>query len=373
MRLSFVALSCACLGACACASSDITPAYVSPVMYQPYTCAQLAQEAQAVSARAATLSGAQDQKRTNDAIATTAAVVIFWPAAFFVGGDRETAAELAKMKGQMVAIEQASIQKNAASKSGERTENFRGDKVHPALLEVQRKFARAAIDHGPKLQEADPDMGSLFNRDADNWRPLFAIADLAGGKWPERIRQCALKDISDGLEEETDEKLLNDIRWIFDGGPTPVDDGVELKFEVSDRVISADMCTRLAEIEGRPWGEWGKSGKAITQMALSTRLKEFKIKTRNTRVNRRVLKAFHREDFKDIFERYLAPPFRAATPLQPSNHNDFCDFNAATRQNDVAATKSHKSLKKDDCSGVAGQDPPRDDVDDFLKGEGWPT
>jgi hypothetical protein len=31
--------------------------------------------------------------------------------AFFVGGDKQTAAELAQMKGQMVAIEQASIQK----------------------------------------------------------------------------------------------------------------------------------------------------------------------------------------------------------------------------------------------------------------------
>jgi hypothetical protein len=114
MRIMFVATLCAYLGACASASSDIPPAYVSPVMYQPYTCAQLAQEAQAVSAHAATLSGAQDQKRTNDAIATTAAVVIFWPAAFFVGGDKQTAAELAQMKGQMVAIEQASIQKKCS-------------------------------------------------------------------------------------------------------------------------------------------------------------------------------------------------------------------------------------------------------------------
>jgi hypothetical protein len=37
--------------------------------------------------------------------------VIFWPAAFFVGGDKQTASELAQMKGQMVAIEQASIAK----------------------------------------------------------------------------------------------------------------------------------------------------------------------------------------------------------------------------------------------------------------------
>src|SRR5882757_9593228 len=108
--LGIVALG-AALGGCASSSAEIAPAYVSPVMYQAYTCPQLAQEAQAVSTRAASLSGVQDQKRTNDGLATAAAVVIFWPAAFFVGGDKQTAAELSQMKGQMVAIEQASIRK----------------------------------------------------------------------------------------------------------------------------------------------------------------------------------------------------------------------------------------------------------------------
>jgi hypothetical protein len=110
MKLKIVLL-CAALGGCASSSADITPAYVSPVMYQSYTCQQLALEAQGVSARAAQLSGAQDKQRTNDAVATTAAIVIFWPAAFLVGGDKQTAAELAQMKGQMNAIEQASIAK----------------------------------------------------------------------------------------------------------------------------------------------------------------------------------------------------------------------------------------------------------------------
>jgi hypothetical protein len=64
-----------------------------------------------LSTRAAALSGAQDSQHTKDGWTTAAAVVIFWPAAFFVGGDKQTAAELAQMKGQMVAIEQASIQK----------------------------------------------------------------------------------------------------------------------------------------------------------------------------------------------------------------------------------------------------------------------
>ena len=101
----------AMVAACASKSSDITAAYISPVGYQAYTCQQLGQEAQSVSARAAQVAGVQDQKRSNDQVATGIAIVVFWPAAFLVGGDGPTATELAQLKGQMVAIEQASIQK----------------------------------------------------------------------------------------------------------------------------------------------------------------------------------------------------------------------------------------------------------------------
>src|SRR3981081_7188 len=111
--LGIVALG-AALGGCASSSAEISAAYVSPVMYQQYNCQQLAMEAQAVTARAGVASGAQDQKRSNDGLATAAAGVIFWPAAFFVGGDGHTAAEAAQLKGQMVPIEQASIAKKCA-------------------------------------------------------------------------------------------------------------------------------------------------------------------------------------------------------------------------------------------------------------------
>lgn len=105
------ALAALALAGCASSSSEIAPAYVSPVAYQSYTCQQLALEAQGISTRAATLSGAQDSQRSKDGLVTAAAIVVFWPAAFFVGGDKQTAAELANMKGQMVAVEQASIAK----------------------------------------------------------------------------------------------------------------------------------------------------------------------------------------------------------------------------------------------------------------------
>lgn len=122
MRNSFVAAIAAfALAGCASSSSDIAASYVSPVMYQQHTCQQLAMEAQAVTARAGSLSGVQDGQRTKDAWTTAAAVVIFWPAAFLVEGDKQTAAELAQMKGQMVAIEQASIAKKCGIQfSGQR-------------------------------------------------------------------------------------------------------------------------------------------------------------------------------------------------------------------------------------------------------------
>jgi hypothetical protein len=116
MKSFLLLFALATLAGCASKSAEITPTYVSPFMYQNLTCAQLAQEAQGVSARAAQVAGAQDQKRTNDQIATGVAIVVFWPAAFLVGGDGQMAAELAQLKGQMVAIEQASIAKKCGIK-----------------------------------------------------------------------------------------------------------------------------------------------------------------------------------------------------------------------------------------------------------------
>jgi hypothetical protein len=101
----------ALLAGCAQKAADITPAYISPMTYQSYSCDQLAAEAQRVSAAAAAAAGQQDSQATKDAVATTVSVIVFWPALFLIGGDKQNAAQLAQLKGQMDAIEQASIQK----------------------------------------------------------------------------------------------------------------------------------------------------------------------------------------------------------------------------------------------------------------------
>lgn len=96
---------------CAKNASEVSSVYISPMNYENWTCPQLAEEATRISSRAAQAAGEQDRKATNDTVATTVAVVVFWPAAFFVKGDGANAAELGRLRGEMEAIEQASTRK----------------------------------------------------------------------------------------------------------------------------------------------------------------------------------------------------------------------------------------------------------------------
>lgn len=81
-------------------------------MYQSYSCEQLQMEAQRISSRAAEISGVQDKKASSDAVKMGVGVILFWPTLFFIKGDGTTAAEVGRLKGEMDAVEQASIQKN---------------------------------------------------------------------------------------------------------------------------------------------------------------------------------------------------------------------------------------------------------------------
>jgi hypothetical protein len=82
--------------------------YVPPFAYLNYDCPQLVREARALSTRSATLVGVRQSGRTADASETNS-TVIPWPRAFSLVGDENIADKLALMRGQMLAIEEASI------------------------------------------------------------------------------------------------------------------------------------------------------------------------------------------------------------------------------------------------------------------------
>lgn len=107
-----VACAAVIFSGCARAPEDIGASYVSPVLYQSLSCEQLAQEAQRVSGVAAQASGVQQKNVTRDRVVTGVGIVVFWPALFWLKGDNETSYQIARLKGEMDAIEQTSIAKN---------------------------------------------------------------------------------------------------------------------------------------------------------------------------------------------------------------------------------------------------------------------
>lgn len=100
------------LGACARNAATIDAAYVSPLQYNSLTCEQIAEESTRVASHAAQVTGQQNKAATGDAVAMGVGLVVFWPALFFIGGKGDKSGELARLKGEMEALEQASIAKN---------------------------------------------------------------------------------------------------------------------------------------------------------------------------------------------------------------------------------------------------------------------
>ena len=90
------------------AGAEPKSTYVPPSAYLMYDCQQLGREARALSSRSATLAGMQQSVRTGDS-SDNDSTVIPWPRAFSLIGDKDIADKLALMRGQMLAIEEASV------------------------------------------------------------------------------------------------------------------------------------------------------------------------------------------------------------------------------------------------------------------------
>ena len=100
------------LTGCATNPNNIAASYVSPVPYQTMSCDQLRSEAGRVASAAAAATGTQSKQATSDAVMTGVSLIVFWPAMFFIGGDKTNATEIAQLKGQMKAIEEVNRAKN---------------------------------------------------------------------------------------------------------------------------------------------------------------------------------------------------------------------------------------------------------------------
>jgi putative DNA primase/helicase len=234
-------------------------------------------------------------------------------------------------------------------KPTERVQSFRCDRVEN-LTVLTRKMARWAQDHTQQLNGADPDMNGLENRVADNWSPLFAIADAAGGQWPARARKIARDMVQAAVDESISAQLFADIRWVFDGCQ-----GAEDATAPVDRLASAALVDRLVKIEGRPWAEW-KGGKPITQNTLARHLSRFEIVSGTVRfASGHTAKGYYRSAFDDVFDRYT--PSQSVTASQLNNHGHCDGLQSVTPEKPVTLSKASQFNNHGHCDGVTVSNP----------------
>jgi putative DNA primase/helicase len=163
----------------------------------------------------------------------------------------------------------------------------------PHLNRLARMAARWANDNRIAVRAVRPDSGSLYNRQRDNWKPLMAVAAVAGGEQPGRAMKAALATTPSGGDQSRGVALLSDIRTAL----------VERN---SDRATSQAIIDAVVGMEGRPWAEF-RSGKPITANTLARALSPFKISPTTLRPERgeKPAKGYYLKQFEDAFHRYL--------------------------------------------------------------------
>ena len=208
----------------------------------------------------------------------------------------------------------------------------------PVGEDLRRQCARWRDDHLAELREADPDTGERIGRIAQVWRPLFAVADAAGGEWPKKARAAAAAlaamaaTFSDG--ETLGLMLLTDVRAVFEEKGNP------------QRIASKELDEALRDLPERPWASMPKTGKAITAQARGRMLANYGVKAETLRFDdAKDAKGYRREAFEEVWSAYLPEAGGNGTvePLTGPESRDFGDSRTVDGNGRVNDSKSAKT------------------------------
>jgi len=132
----------------------------------------------------------------------------------------------------------------------------------------------------------------VTDRDADCWEALLAIADVAGGAWPELARISAVTLVTDAkaATPSLGVRLLADLRHVFGDRPA---------------MHTTGILTELIALEESPWGDL--KGKPLDARRLARFLEAYGVHRTQVRVGERSAKGYLAEHLHDPFERYLPP------------------------------------------------------------------
>lgn len=187
----------------------------------------------------------------------------------------------------------------------EHVEPFRHRLNAPEGHRLRDRLAEWLEQVGDDLEAAFPDMPEGINdRPADVWEPLLAVADAAGGRWPECSRVAAVALVTQAAERPATlgVRLLDDLRTTF----------TSLRVQA---ITTATAVEKLVEMEESPWADL--RGKPLDARGLARRLRPYDVKPKNVRIGDVVAKGYALEDLHDAFERYL--PALEGSPRSPES------------------------------------------------------
>jgi len=239
-----------------------------------------------------------------------------------------------------------------------KAENVESFRIRDAKLAaaplVERLVAWSKPETLEILNAARPILpDGLTDRQADVSEPLLAIADLAGDSWPATVRESLVVLFGSAASEDSSlgVTLLRDIRAIF-GTRCGRDAG---------KIYSAELANALREIEGSPWSEWDHGG-GLNANSLAKRLKTYHIHPQSIRILGSTGKGYKREDFSDVWERYLPPqpeePFAAVTAVTtPVDIGIYSPFACDTTRSGVANPSHEKPIQSSVVTHVTDSAP----------------
>ncbi len=176
----------------------------------------------------------------------------------------------------------------------------------------------------------------LDDRSADGWEPLFAIADLASGGWPQRARQAALElHDAQGVVESTRILLLHHIFEAFEQAGAGF-------------IPTTELLKGLVNREDGPWAAWWanevEAGRTKGPAAkLAALLRPFGITPTKQRVGEETPRGYDRAAFAPVWQRWL-PSLPTATPKteqseQTSLDAGFGDFESRNTRGSVPSSE----------------------------------
>lgn len=185
-----------------------------------------------------------------------------------------------------------------------------GDKLGKGFQTINFVYGRVRAWAANVKLNTDPDMPKeLRNRQADNWRPLLAIADAFAG-WGERAREAALIFACSFHDEDAGVIMLDDCRTIFDRAG-------------ADRMTSEALLGALLELDSNwSWSEWrgvrdDQYPRKLSVGELARLLRPFHIRPRSLRIagSAKTRKGYYRKQFESAWARYCPD----GTPAQSGN------------------------------------------------------